>query len=1369
MAQEQQRAATGRRRAAWWVAGTFFALLAVVPQLILSIWGTRLLGEALTHALELPVSVQRVSGGWWGGLEIEGLTIFDGANADARKLLEVSQANLDVPIWMLIIPGGAVDVTIDRARVELRQLPSGHWNVAALQPDPDTQPPEKLLLPARELAFRLKRGQIYLESEDREYSLNANASSLSLRNQPLDWSIEIAAANGESLAAKGSFTNLAKPREISGSAKFELARLDLTVIAALVPQLPVMYPNGRVETGNAQVRLSGLERFHAQAVFEVRNISLPDSPEQTAVPLPQGAIHLAVTRDRAKWTFETLSIKGPHGHLTVAPGGWLDFKETGWQAHLEVRGQLDDAQPGSEAFAMLLPDPLRLRGALAVKANIEGTLNLDSHGDLHQRLAHVKASFAFTLAEAQWRKEQLKDIVARFHLNDGRLTISELGASVGKGQVTIQGGLALEGESGGTLSWIITDVELARTLGPPIRAFDIKKASGGVTFDSTMYHLESQTAVRELAFERQALDDRELRVTDGNLDCGGSVTADLAYFNIADCKLKAVQGDLSVPKGQIDLGDKPKLAVALKGWLGGPFLTALVPEFTPKWPRRLGVSGTLTVPFTDEIWRNMLWELDVKGKNFAYEDVNFNDLEARVTKSVGRLAFDIGGRRGAGSITTTGALVLGDKNITTLSIKAKQVPLQRKLTGSYSVSGTISGSADVTINAEGEEISFLNDLEQINLKDGSKTVAKLARGKLAGTLGRRRRGGLRAKELSLTSDELNLKVHDSTIPLAANTKEALKLNLDYTGTGHWLTLAGALGGADGVVATGNSLLSLRIQGQPGRTLASLQGKGNVEVARLSLWGHPTSDVNAAFELQPGEIKIIRGLLSYGTGKVALEGNVILPLERGDRKEHLVLQLQQVPVAHTQTFTSFKGGGPAKLTNKTVINGHVALDGAANGQLALSAELKTTPISRGLSRSKEELATAELPALHLKTKLLSRKPLQSWTVPSFDIRGTGVSIQLTDGRFRRKPAAYDIAATLAIEISPEFLEGLALGLIPTDIKPAGKVAAAGQANLQVPADVAIGLKNVEFRGTLETEKLIVNADTISAMRLAVSLAQGRLNIQEGEAGLLGGRIWLPNPATINLQGPAHVFNIHVAAKNLRLQAHGGRRVSLGRFLGLLIPVFLFTTDSNRPVSVKGVLQTDLQLQGTYQNLPGWSRSVNGEGSFRIDDGAVEGSSLISGIIARSVLLPTNVVHNAVATLFSKDGELGRALSGLGDRAFTFQTIASPITIRHGDILLKPGLKVSSPEMTLTINGHSNLEGKLDYDVGTDLIRRVRLGEITDLPNKIPLIGRAISFLNPFTYLDGIELRAKVTGNLLKTGPDGHPDVHVATSVVDTKKS
>lgn len=1358
-----------KRTRLWlWLAVSFLTFTVIVPQLVLSLWGADLAGRVLTGALEKRVTIQQVAGGWWWGLQIDGVRISDDLQDGAKTLLELGRLHLGTPIWMLFLPGGALDVVVDELRVELRRLPDGAWNVAALQRASVRSAPQRIDLPEKSVRFELTHGRVYLESEDLAYALAAEAQTPSLASQPLEWSLELSASDGSSLSASGALAKLETPEEITGNASFEINRLDLGIVPPLVPDLPVMYPDGSIEQGHVRVDLQGFSQLRVRADLDLRDISLPDIGRESEAQLSRGSIRVALERDGARWTFETLALEGPDGGLSLAPGGWFELGET-WRGNLDFRGDLGDTEPASRALAMLFPDPLTLTGALHVNASVEGALSLDADTAWPARLADLKAEFALSLAQARWQRERLRDIVVRAAVDNGRLTVPKVTASIGKGEASLQGELAIGDSPGGSLTWTVSGVSLATLLGPEVRTFDVTKASGSLSFEGGAYRLRSEALVRALAFDRKALDERELRLDNANLECAGTLPQTLSRLDVTRCLLKAAQAEVLSEQGRLELGgNDPALELELTGWLSGPFMKDLIPEIAARWPAKVQLRGPLTVPLTGETWMRSSWRFDATGKDFGYANLAFTALEARVTKSADRLNFSVSGRRGAGKISADGALDLGAEAKATIEIKADRVPFETEVRSGYRLAAVVFGSGRVAIDARGESFTLKNRLEDVTFRRGRDVISRLRSGTLEGQLERTRRGSLWAKQLRLAGDQLSLRLRESHLPLEGRSKEPLRLNLEFSGDGAWIELAATmLAGVEQLAAKGPSELSLSLRGQPGRLPASMQGSGQLRVAQLSLWGWPLSNAAIAFDLEPNGVNIHRGEMRYNGGELTLGGNVVLPILEAARRQHLTLRLNQVPMRYARALSEFEGA-PARLVTETAIDGQIVFERNPGGPLAVDARLQTEAVRRRIERPKERVSAIELPPLEGSLRLTAADSLERWKVASFSVRGRGAVVELAEGTLTLKDSLYELAAPATLELSPEFVEGLTLGLPQARFDPNGSLKASGRAILRMPTTRPWALTDVDFAGNVGLEELKLDADTLSTLRLTLQLTDGRLDVRNGEASLLGGRVWLPSPSAVNLQGPAHAFNVHVAAENLKLQTYAGRKVSLGDFLALLVPVFVFTPASGAEgVRLSGVLRFDLGLAGTYEKDADWTRSVNGNGSFRIENATVAGSTLVTGILAKSLLMPTNVVNNTIAALFSRDGRIGRELADLSDDAFRFRTIESPITVTNGEISLAKNLKLTSPELELTLNGHSNLNGEVDYKVDTDLIKRIRLGKITDLPNRIPVIGRALSFINPFTYLDGIELQAKITGNVLQRGPEGGANVQVHTSVLNTK--
>jgi hypothetical protein len=60
-------------------------------------------------------------------------------------------------------------------------------------------------------------------------------------------------------------------------------------------------------------------------------------------------------------------------------------------------------------------------------------------------------------------------------------------------------------------------------------------------------------------------------------------------------------------------------------------------------------------------------------------------------------------------------------------------------------------------------------------------------------------------------------------------------------------------------------------------------------------------------------------------------------------------------------------------------------------------------------------------------------------------------------------------------------------------------------------------------------------------------------------------------------------------------------------------------------------------GIYDGQPGWSQSVNGEGSLRLAQGAVIGSTVVSGFVTKALMLPANLVDQSLRALLDRGGK------------------------------------------------------------------------------------------------------------------------------------
>jgi hypothetical protein len=90
-------------------------------------------------------------------------------------------------------------------------------------------------------------------------------------------------------------------------------------------------------------------------------------------------------------------------------------------------------------------------------------------------------------------------------------------------------------------------------------------------------------------------------------------------------------------------------------------------------------------------------------------------------------------------------------------------------------------------------------------------------------------------------------------------------------------------------------------------------------------------------------------------------------------------------------------------------------------------------------------------------------------------------------------------------------------------------------------------------------------------------------------------------------------------------------------------------------------------------------------LRLAQGAVIGSTVVSGFVTKALTLPANLVDQSLKALLDRGGKPLQVLEGLLRQAVVFGTLDSPIQVRAGEIRLKDNLIVSAPEFRLLIKG------------------------------------------------------------------------------------
>jgi hypothetical protein len=1319
--------------------------------------------------------VHRVTGGWWSGLEIQQLIIAESATPQAPPLVQVERLVVNRALLPLFLSTRPVALHVDSVDVYLRQQPDGRWNLApllhALTGTSSSTPTLSPFSSNRQVELAVTDGRLSLGQNGSVYRFAVQAESASLVAAPLQWQVTLAGPQEAALTAQGHMQNLLGPGALTGQAEVQVTQLDLALLAAFVPATGAGQPQGYIQTAQVRLGLTAAHELAIDANLEAHAVGWRDMDRAAAETLASIQVQLQGRQQGPHWTCETLSVVVPDGHFALRDPAWLQIDATDWRGHVGFTLDVQDMHPITQALAVLLPAPLQISGRLQAAGDIDGAISRESEQTWEARLAGLHGAFEGHVTHIQWDQESLTDINTKLRLQEKVLTVTQATANVAGGTVDLHGQLAIAAETPtGTLEWQLTNLSLHPLLGKPIQRFVLAQASGHITHDDKGYHIQSTARVPEFALLPTEIDDRELRLTRVAFDCTATTLPPFTQLTLGSCTVQAPEAHLTLHQGKVALGAQPQLTTEVDGWLAGPFVNALVPETPTPFPEPLFVHGPLTVPLYGKVWREMQWQLAVKSQRFLFEEMAFTDLQATVVKAPQQLDItDLQSTRETGHVQGSGSWRLAGPAAGNMHLQAEQVPLQRVLRRDaagqqYIVEGAVSGPVQLLTGKDGVQHTGEYQVTDLRLRRDALTLAQMPAARIAGTFGREPNGTWWARQLELLGEALTLSIREGRLPTRPVDTAGFQVEATLAAEGQWLTAFLAMYGLEELVLSGRTEAMLQLQGHPDNVLKTLQGQGSVQASGVSFHGQPFTAVDLVYEIVPGQLRITHGALGYKGGTLLVQGSLGLPLARSTPGDQLLLTLHQFPLSYSQELSSFRGQGPATLSTQTVLDGQVTLRSSESSQLTGVLDVQTARITRQIHSQEQRLAEVALPSLHLIGEATTVRPDEHWDITTLRLDGDGLSIDIKEVSVRRTSAHYDIAGQFTLQAAAQVAEGLTLGLFPETVELTGAVELTGTAGLRVPLDGAIQPQDVLYAGKLGVERLQVEDEDLESLTAQLQVEQGRITVTEGGTALLGGRVWLGSPSFIALQGPSYDFSLNVMAEQLQLRVHSGKRISLRRVLSLLLPVFIFEYSQDKPVKISGRLDGNLQLAGRYTATPGWSRSVNGQGYFRIEEGEVRGSTIIYGFFFKALFLPQNIVHNALKELFSRDGKLGQTLLSLGDREFVFGKLESPLQVQAGVIQLQKDLTITSPELSLVVNGHSTLEGEVDYHIRSDLIYRLRFGEITSLPDKIPLLGEALQYINPFNVLEGLELEATVQGNVFQTDASGRPAVHVDTSIM-----
>jgi AsmA-like C-terminal region len=951
---------------------------------------------------------------------------------------------------------------------------------------------------------------------------------------------------------------------------------------------------------------------------------------------------------------------------------------------------------------------------------------------------------------------ELTDVAIGLHMAGGRLTVTQAEASVAGGAIALRGEISLQDlASDPALHWRLADIHLDQLLGPAFQAVTIAEATGRLTPQGNGLTLETSVQVPTFALAPGTLGQRNPHLTRVAVTCTLQLQPPYTRVDAEACQLHAAEAQLSLRGSAVDLGPAPQLTLQVDGSLAGSLVAALAPEVPGEFPDRVHVDGPITVPFQEPIWQAMGWRLVVTSERFVFDET-FTEVHTTVVKSADRLEIaDLRARRGTGRLHGAGAWRLATPTDGGMQVELDRITLQQSLAHGaagdpYLVEGTVAGTVAWQMGHEGEHLTVDARVQRLHLRHAAVTLVEVREGRLHGRLGRDRDGTWWGDALALQSDDLAVTLHQGRVRLFPAETAQFEVHTTVKADGPWLTPLLATAGVGGMLISGRSEVTVEAEGNLDHPFETLKGKGNVHVAAGSFHYQPFSGGNVTYELTPGQLHISQGVVRFEAGTATVHGSIGVPQPFSGSADQLSVRLHQVPVRFMQQ-------GPASPSTSILLSGQVTARNIDGGQVRLGVDLQVPKTIRQGQQGGEAPIGVELPAFHVMSDLLTAPPWVHWQTSAIRLQGAGVTAELRDVVVRRTPMHYDLSAGVDLQASTEVITGLVGSLQPDRVQITGPLELAGKVAGRVAVDGDTSLHDLTYTGNLRLARVDWHAALWEAVSAHLTVEQGRLSIDDASARTLGGWMRLRPETFIDLRGPRRDFHVHLAAEQLDLQLETGKRMQL---LALVLPIFLLEPDRKDPIRMSGMFDAELQASGTYDGQPSWSQSVNGSGHFRITQGAVIGSTLISGFVAKALTLPGSLVDQSLKALLDRRGKVLQVLAGLLRRSCDFGTIASPIELRAGEVHLANNFTLSAPEFSMVINGYSTLEGGVDYDVHSDLVHRSLFGEAINLAEKLPLLGTVLRHINPFHLIHRhLELSATVQGNVLQLNAAGEPDVHV----------
>lgn len=744
------------------------------------------------------------------------------------------------------------------------------------------------------------------------------------------------------------------------------------------------------------------------------------------------------------------------------------------------------------------------------------------------------------------------------------------------------------------------------------------------------------------------------------------------------------------------------------------------------------------------------FELTVGGADV--HGTRIDGLVAQATLADGRLALDgTHADVGGGRLVVTGGLPVADPAVggeITWRLEPP-VTLQRDLEGAGGVRAVLGGGGSVTMREQAIRLAgtvALAELSAPGILDGALDVRD-------GSLGFDVRmdpvtAAVTVDRVQLADDGIDVLVERGAVVPDAGARRA---SADAT-----VTVAPAFASRvlapwlpDGVDFGGALQLTVRGEASLADPADSLDAVVTLRVPAATVAGHEVRGLVLETGLKQGRATVRDGRATVAGGSVTVGGSFALSPARRAAGDELTLALAAVPVTARQELEPADDGRPRRAVTKVTLDGAASLQAADGSDLTFDVNLRGSGVARDLVVGSAPPRTVTLPDL-VAVADGSFAAGEDGVLRIRDAKVTGQGLDVALQNLTRARSQLALQA-VRITAAPAVVDALLSGSVDADVfRPTGEVAASLR-DLSAPFAAETGeLVRDQVAGAGELRVAACTVSDLVGRDLVCSyeLADAAVRVVTGSMTLSQGRVEISPGTRIGFASDSLPFLVDARAQGVHLTR--GIRTPLA----IVNPLFL--TDPNADDAlVEGRIDLQVRCSGTWTPAAGWSRSITGTGALKLIDTKIKGSALLAQLASRvDTLIGASAAWSALEVL-GEHGKVGKVLVELSERGYGFDSLDTELLVEAGRIRTRRSIRITSKDLTLTLDGSGSLDGDLDYRIGTDIVARLRTRAKEKLSkeakDKGGWLGAIVNVIDPLAAVVDIEVGATVTGNAFAGTP------------------